>query len=127
MGKSSSLERETDSRPKSALPDLSFGDKQNQITNQIAKKPSPPVQPTSFFDQSLKNSLTGPSPVNHSPPHDIPEGNPARRSVSFNDKTDSQGNKKPKELTKKEKEKQQKALDKKNKQKMKKQSSKVPV
>ena len=123
MGKAPSIEKESDSRPKSAHPDLSFSEKQNQIAyGTTLKKLSPPPQPPSFFEKSLNNSLTGPSPLAHSPPPDIPEGNPARRSVSFTDKTD----KKTKELTKKEKEKQQKALDKKNKQKIKKQNSKVP-
>ena len=124
MGKAPSIEQESDSRPKSAHPDLSFSEKQNQIAyGTTLKKLSPPPYPPSFFENSLTNSLTGPSPIAHSPPTDSPEGNQARRSVSFNDKTE---NKKIKELSKKEREKQQKALDKKNKQKIKKQNSKVP-
>ena len=111
MEKTSSVER--DSRPKSAIPDLSFGDTQIPYGTSI-KKPIP------CQEQGLKN--TPPDHISYSPPLNVSENikksDDVRRSVSFKEnKSDTDhGKREPKELTKKEKQKRQKEIEKQNKQ-----------
>ena len=109
MEKTSSVER--DSRPKSAIPDLSFGDTQIPYGTSIKK-------PTPCQEQGLKN--TPPDHISYSPPLNVSENikksDDVRRSVSFKESDIDHRKKEPKELTKKEKQKRQKEIEKQNKQ-----------